>query len=134
MTQSMDILFFILMVKHMTTLVNLFGQVVRMQFIGTNLINMTLSSSKESSEIVLCKMVPSSNWPGNQTLNLEIGVRASVESPLYCPIAQSVERLTVNQDFAGSSPAGAASPVSIRASCKVEHVKIHPPRPQDNAC
>ena len=26
----------------------------------------------------------------------------------YCPIAQSVERLTVNQDVAGSSPAGAA--------------------------
>ena len=26
-------------------------------------------------------MVPSSNRPGNQTLNLEIGVRASVESP-----------------------------------------------------
>ena len=57
-------------------------------------------------------MVPSSNWPGNQTLNLEIGVRTSVESPLYCLIAQLVERLTVNQDVAGSSPAGAARAVS----------------------
>ena len=27
---------------------------------------------------------------------------------LYCPIAQLAERLTVNQDVAGSSPAGAA--------------------------
>ena len=53
-------------------------------------------------------MVPSSNWPGNQTLNLEIGVRTSVESPLgkECYLAKQLRsngaNITVGNTQQGS--------------------------------